>query len=120
MKLDVTVEAGPFAPGGQVSGVVHVLEGGEVRELTAQLVYHEETSDYSGAVLRIGSAPLATGQLRVGETFPFALTLPADALPNQSGRHGQVIWHAIAHADIPRGNDANAGIPLGLKLPPVS
>lgn len=120
MKLEVSLDAGPVAPGGQVSGSVRVLDGGEVRELTAQLVYAEETADYTGAMLRVRSAPLATGQLTTGQAVPFSLTLPADALPNQTGASGQVVWKAIAHADIAHGIDANAGAPLELTLPPVS
>lgn len=116
----MTVTSGPVAPGGQVSGVVSVLEGGEVRELTAQLVYAEETADYSGAGVRIPAAPLATGSLKDGQEFQFVVTLPVGALPNQRGRHGKVIWHAVAHADIPGGTDASVAVPFDLTLAPVS
>lgn len=106
--LAITLDQPASRPGDAVTGSVQVAETVEARALTVALEYRDWTSDYHGVGRTVALAtPLATGTLQAGMNFPFAVTLPADALPNQSGQFGSASWGVHARADR-RGIDYHA------------
>ena len=63
MKLDLSVEDRPFAPGEWIRGRVEVVEGGRSRRLTVMLHHRDSTSDYTGTIQTIETAALHSGDL---------------------------------------------------------
>ena len=115
-RLEVTLENEICAPGETVRGTVYVVEDEKSRSLTASLEYHEETEDYDHVATRIPSA-LHEGNLTAGMSFPFSLSLPADALPNFRSAHGELYWEVHAQSD-ELGRDTHARRRLSVSPPP--
>ena len=106
--LAITLDRPAFGPGDAVTGSVQIAETVEARELTVALEYRDWTADYHAVHRTVSTAsPLATGTLQAGMSLPFTVTLPADALPNQSGTFGSTSWGVHARADR-RGIDYHA------------
>jgi hypothetical protein len=112
--LTITAERQGYNPGERIAGNVEVLDEVKAKELTIVLEYREVTSDYRVVSRAVPSeAPLRVGPLARGETFPFSFVLPADALPNASGKMGATTWGL--HARIARfGPDVHAWLPLSV------
>lgn len=95
-----------FAPGDAVRGTVIILEGGSSRDLEVLLHYTEETDDYSATAVSVTSGILHAGDLPVGASFGFEVSLPADALPNYRSEHGELYWLLDVKSD-ERGRDTH-------------
>jgi hypothetical protein len=91
-RLEIEVEPGAHAPGALVRGTVFVREGGACRSLGVALRRYERSPGYRDLVRGERAIELHAGDLRGGQRFPFELALPADAMPDISGRHGEVGW----------------------------
>ena len=88
-KLEISPERGSYSPGERVLGTIVVLEATDARELTITLEYRDWTSDYRSVSRSVPhDTALHAGDLELGASFRFGFTLPADALPNQSGTFG--------------------------------
>lgn len=100
-RIDLALETDPplFHPGEWVRGHVAILEGGKSRDLCVTVRYREKSPDYSATVVETSSGALHTGELTAGETFEFAIQLPADALPTYSSAHGALYWEVEARSD---------------------
>ena len=106
--LAITLDRPAFRPGEAVTGSVQIAETVDARALTVALEYRDWTSDYHSVGRTVPAAnPLGTGTLQAGMSFPFAVTLPSDPLPNQSGEFGSASWGVHARADR-RGIDYHA------------
>lgn len=106
--LEITLDHPACRPGAAVTGSVQIVDAVEARALTVTLEYRDWTADYHGVGRSVESAGvLGTGTLQAGMSLPFAITLPADALPNQSGEFGSTSWGVHARADR-RGMDFHA------------
>jgi hypothetical protein len=76
-----------------VTGTLEIVAPVDARELTVALEYRESTSDYHHTARSVTTPrALHQGPLTAGQSFNFSFQLPADALPNQSGRFGSVNW----------------------------
>jgi hypothetical protein len=95
-ELQVAQES--VAPGGRVAGTVLVIEGGGSRELEVTLAFHEKSPDYEEVPIEV-SETLHTGDLQTGQSLPFALELPADALPAHTSEHGELYWELDVKSD---------------------
>ncbi len=119
MSASIAIEfhGGMLKPGDQVAGTVQVLESVKSKELTIALEYREITPDYRIAAKVIKpDTPLHTGPVESGDSFSFTLALPADALPNQTGKVGTTAWGL--HARLARfGPDAHAWQQLAVPGP---
>ncbi len=100
-RLEIRLEPGTHAPGDIVRGSVIVREGGTCRSLGVALRSYERSPGYREVVRNAGSAELRNGDLRSGEELAFELQLPADALPEVRGRHGEVYWAVDARWERP-------------------
>jgi hypothetical protein len=100
-RLEIQVQPGTRAPGDRVRGTVFVREGGRCRSLQVALSCYERSPGYREVVRTEGATELHTGDLYSGQELPFDLSLPADALPNFSGRHGEIAWAVDATWDRP-------------------
>jgi hypothetical protein len=99
-KLAIKPERDTYSPGEQVNGTVEVLEATNGRQLTVALEYRDWTNDYRTIMRSISpGAPLRTGDLEAGASFAFGLVLPADALPNQTGKLGATGWGLHAQVE---------------------
>jgi hypothetical protein len=98
-RFQVELDRQRYAPGEAVKGTILVLEGGASRALEAQLVYREESPDYSEIAFSIPSGPLHEGDLTEGTSFEFELALPPDALPGYDSRHGELYWEVDVKSD---------------------
>lgn len=98
-RLELSLEDDTCAPGGTIRGRVLVVEGGRSRSLVASLEYVEETQDYRDVGKAISGGPLHEGELVAGAEFPFALQLPADALPEYRSQHGELYWQVHVRSD---------------------
>ncbi len=100
-RLAIKPERQSYSPGETVSGTIEVLESVNAKELTVALEYRDWTSDYHSVSRTVpAQAPLHVGNLEQGQSLDFGFALPADALPNQTGRFGSTAWglHArVAH-----------------------
>lgn len=106
--LEITLDHPAYRPGDAVTGSVQIVDAVETRALTVTLEYRDWTADYRGVGRTVESvSPLGTGTLQAGMSLPFAVSLPADALPNQSGEFGSTSWGVHARADR-RGIDFHA------------
>ncbi len=112
--LLVNAERQSYKPGERIAGTVQVIDEVKAKELTIVLEYREVTPDYRVVGRAVPSeTPPHVGPVTAGETFPFSFVLPADALPNASGRIGGTTWGL--HARIARfGPDAHAWLPLSV------
>ncbi len=98
-KLSIAFDRPSVAPGGEVAGRVQVLEGGRSRRLSIMLRYRDATADYHGWSIEIPGPTIHEGALEVSAEYPFAIRLPADALPALSGVHGRTWWEIEARSD---------------------
>ncbi len=114
--LHLQLERGRYAPGEVVRGLVTVMLGQDSRTLSVSCDYCEETSDYLEVTATSGSVELHRGPLQAGASFPFALTLPSEALPAFRGRHGKLFWRVDAKCDR-GGRDPHARLPIDV-IPP--
>lgn len=114
--LHLQLERGRYAPGEVVCGVVTVMLGQDSRTLSVSCDYCEETSDYMEVGASSGSVVLCQGPLVAGQSFPFALTLPAEALPAFRARHGKLFWRVDAKSDR-GGRDPHTRLPIDV-IPP--
>ena len=88
-------------------GSVLVTEGGSVRLLGAALEFHEDSLSGGNKVANSIWTPLQReGELAEGMRFPFALTLPGDALPGYRSENGELYWEVHVHSD-EAGRDAH-------------
>ncbi|MGH3043206.1 MAG: hypothetical protein ACRDM2_00625 [Gaiellaceae bacterium] len=87
-----------FAPGDRVSGSVVVTGGGGLRTLEVALEFHEKSPDYEEVPIRVPQT-LHTGDVRTGQSLPFSLALPADALPGYSSANGELYWELDVKSD---------------------
>jgi len=116
--LHLQLERARYAPGEVVRGVVTVMLGQDARTLSVSCDYCEQTRDYTEVSATSGSVVLHQGPLQAGQSFPFALTLPADALPAFRARHGKLFWRVDAKADR-GGRDPHARLPVDVIPPDV-
>ena len=107
-RLEISLDAESYSPGDTVHGRVTVAEGGGSRRLDVALRFCERSNRYN-AVAHMVPAPrsLHEGDLTEGASHEFALTLPPEAPPNYSGRHGELWWEVHARSDEP-GVDTHA------------
>ena len=98
-RLRLELERDRYRPGETVSGTVRVVEGGPSRSVEVALVYREATSDYSTSARQVTSGPLHEGELEPGQTFPFTLELPTDALPGYSSANAALGWIVDVKSD---------------------
>lgn len=98
-RLQLRLDRERYRAGETVTGSVLVIEGGGSRALEVSLDYNEETEDYLDVATSISTGPLHEGELTAGTSFPFELTLPADALPNYRSKHGELYWQIDAESD---------------------
>jgi hypothetical protein len=82
-----------------VTGTVFVLEGGRSRKLEVSLNYRESTEQDDVTRVSVSSGELHTGDLASGTSYPFAVAVPADALPNYKSAHGELYWEVDACSD---------------------
>ena len=99
-----------YAPGDTVDGVLEVVEDvGHVRRLDAALKYVDRSPYFAEGVVHAAVEPLHEGPVEVGQRFPFALTLPADALPPwddpSTKAFGRLGWSLVIETDIAHGLD---------------
>ena len=101
LGLEIQLDGGdgPYKPGDWVRGRVAVLAGGKSRALNAELHFRERTSDYSEVGATFAIPPLHRGDLPSGTSYPFAIQLPADALPSLDWAHGSLSWEVVAKSD---------------------
>ena len=116
MKLDLSVEDRPFAPGEWIRGRVEVVEGGRSRRLTVMLHHRDSTTDYTGTIQTIETAALHSGDLTAPASLEFAVQVPPDALPTYSGALGSTFWELDAKSDEP-GMDTHARKRIVVALP---
>ena len=98
-QLELLLDTETGAPGDTVHGTVVVVEGGKSRSLTASLEYHESSEDFHRVARTVSVVTLHDGELVAGSRFPFALVLPADALPDYKSAHGELAWKVHAESD---------------------
>jgi hypothetical protein len=98
-RFQLRVERQGYTAGDTVTGSVEVLDGGRSRLLEVSLDYNEKTKDCLDLGTRAGSKRLHEGEVTTGMSFPFALTLPTDALPNYQSAHGELYWEVHFRAD---------------------
>lgn len=96
--FEVQLEREAFAPGERVSGSVLVTEGGSSRALEVALEFHESSPDYEEVPVT-RSVSLHAGDVQAGQSLPFALELPADALPAYRSEHGELYWEVDVKSD---------------------
>jgi hypothetical protein len=106
VSLDIQLEAPPnsephYRPGDWVRGLVSVLGGGNSRALKISLHFREHTTVYTATVRTEGGAPVHYGPLAAGQSFDFAIQLPADALPSFTSAHGELYWEIEVKSDEP-------------------
>lgn len=107
MKLQIELDREQYSPGDTVSGSVLVLEGGGSRRLEVSLDFRERAEDdYEDTPLRVSGGDLHSGDLSMGASYPFAIPLPDDALPNFKSQHGELWWEVDARSD-ERGRDTH-------------
>jgi hypothetical protein len=106
--LAISFRREAYKPGEEISGTVEVLESLTAKALKLTLEYRDWTADYHAVGRAVDvESPVREGDLERGARFPFSVVLPADALPNQSGRLGSTSWGL--HARVVRfGPDVNA------------
>ena len=106
-RVSIELDPGgePYAPGDVVRGRVRVFWDADVRALRVRLAFVERTASIV-AVGRVAmDEQLAAGRVTDGAAFPFALPLPADALPTlEEPGLAAVRWEVRAWADV-RGPD---------------
>jgi hypothetical protein len=100
-SLDLVLDQPQFHAGEWVRGKVSILGGGKSRALKVALHFRERTADYSATARTEGGAPINYGELTAGQSFDFAIQLPADALPNQASQHGALYWEVEVKSDEP-------------------
>ncbi len=98
-SFNLQFDGGGVKPGDTIAGTVVVTEGGRSRSLEVLLDFVEETDDYLEVAHSISTGHLHKGKLEAGMSFPFELTLPADALPEVRSRNGQLYWQVDAKSD---------------------
>jgi hypothetical protein len=96
--FELQLERDRFATGEQVAGTVLVTEGGSSRGLDVTLGFHEKSPDYEEVSVS-QTQSLRTGDLQAGQSLPFALDLPADALPGYVSEHGELYWEVDVKSD---------------------
>jgi hypothetical protein len=107
LKLEVQLDAERYAPGETVTGSVLVIEGGGSRKLDVSLHFRERTSeDDEHTPVTLSSGELHAGDLTTGASYPFAIRLPEDALPNFKSKHGELFWEVDARSN-ERGRDTH-------------
>ena len=99
-----------YGPGDTVEGVLEALEPVErLRSMNAYLEYLDRSPDFAGAVTHDAVEPLHEGPLERGQEIPFALRLPADALPNwdepATEGMGTLSWSLVLETDVAHGLD---------------
>lgn len=96
--FELQLERQRFAPGERVAGTVLVTEGGGSRTLEVALAFHEKSPDYEEIPVSRSHA-LHTGDVQTGQALPFALDLPAEALPGYVSEHGELYWEVDVKSD---------------------
>jgi hypothetical protein len=99
-KVTVTIDRTEFAPGDTVSGRVDIVEEGHLRELDIALVCHDSTSDYQGVSFTTARSRLAEGALAPPESYPFSISIPADAPISYSADGAKIWWLVDARCDV--------------------
>ena len=49
--------------------------------------------------MSVGSGPVHTGEITAGDSYPFEVTIPNNALPAYRSRHGELYWEVDARSD---------------------
>lgn len=114
--LDLTLDRSEVAPGEEVTGVVEVRSSGACRALNVALRFVEQ-SVARRSIGREVVTELARGDLVAGDRYPFALTMPADALPWTATDYLVLLWEVQAWADLPLAVDPSASEPIHVILP---
>jgi hypothetical protein len=99
--LDLTLDGERYSPGDWVRGRVAVTEGGRSRALKVALHFRERTADYAAVARSEAIEPVHYGELATGQSFDFAIQLPADALPNYRSANGALYWEVELKSDEP-------------------
>ncbi len=99
-RLELQVDREQYAPGETVTGKVAVAEGGRSRKVEVSLCYREKTEEeYEHTAVTLPGGELHTGDLLQGSSYPFAITLPEQALPSYTSAHGELYWELEARSD---------------------
>lgn len=118
--LEVRVESVRVAPGTVVKGtVVTYAEVPGARGLEVFLGLYERTRDYRDVARETRTGPLHVGPVPAGLALPFAIGLPADAVPAYRSRWGALTWELDAKVDVARGRDVHAIVELDVRPPGV-
>jgi hypothetical protein len=89
---EVRLERERYLPGETVRGAVVVPEGAGVERIEVSLNFRERSTEYEATTVTIPGGRLDEGDPAPGGGHRFAIELPDDALPSQSGRHGALSW----------------------------
>jgi len=100
VKLDLELAAERVAPGKTVAGRVHVVEGGDSRELTLTLTFYEHTRDFAIPAAQT-SAVVHQGTVTRGDAYEFSFALPDDAVPSVETKNGKLYWELELRSDEP-------------------
>ncbi|HEX3316373.1 MAG TPA: hypothetical protein VHR88_00010 [Solirubrobacteraceae bacterium] len=114
--FDLRLRSYQARPGDTLYGWVGVVQGGATRGLTAELRYVEETRSYEEANAIVSTGPFYVGPLQPGQAFEFAVQVPPDAKPAQTGNHGRLYWMLDLKSDQP-GLDAHARVGVEVLAP---
>lgn len=107
LRLELQLDEESYAPGEVVRGTVLVLEGGGSRALEVSLNYREQSGEhYEDTPVTLSGGDVHTGDLTTGASYPFEISLPDDALPSFTSKHGELWWEVDACSD-ERGRDTH-------------
>jgi hypothetical protein len=98
VRLELELDAESVQPGGTVAGRVHVVEGGDSRELTLTLTFYEHTRDFTIPASQM-STVVHEGALATGDSYEFSVTLPDDAVPSVETKNGKLYWELELRSD---------------------
>jgi len=101
VKLRIDLEQGTFAAGDPVNGEVVVLDGGRSRGAAIELRFVERSLPFEHVAFATEPVQLTDEELATGAVLPFALALPAEALPTVQTEHGSLIWELRVAVDVP-------------------
>jgi hypothetical protein len=106
VRLELELDSERAAPGGTVTGRVHVLEGGDSRRIGVVLALYEKSRDFQVAAGSTESV-LHEGPASTGDHYEFSFTLADDAVPSTKTDNGELYWELEATSD-ERGLDTRA------------
>jgi len=100
MKLEIRPDDGAAPPGQELTGHVHVHEGGSSRTLVLTLRFWERSASFSSTPFASGGV-IHEGDLATGQAVDFRCPIPAWATPGVKGKHAELFWELEAVSDSP-------------------